>query len=134
MSDTEDEIIAKVSDYLDGALKGPDKEAVAKKIADEPEWKHVHDEMVETRNAISGLQKAHAPPTFAEDVTSTIHKRSAGRFFAKRTFGDRVPFGVLLVIALVMLVAIAGVLWMSQTGSLKVQNEPAHEHGSAVVP
>lgn len=134
MSDEEDEIIAKVSDYVEGTLEGPEKEVVAKKIADDPAWKRVHDEMVETREAISGLQKAHAPPTFAEDVTSTIHKRSAGRFFAKRTFGDRVPFGVLLVVALVMLVAIAGVLWMSQTGSLKVRNETTHEHGSAVVP
>ena len=134
MSDEEDEIIAKVTDYVEGTLKGADKDAVAKKIADDPAWKQVHDEMVEARDAISGLQKAHAPPSFAEDVTSTIHKRSAGRFFARRTFGDRVPFGVLLVIALVMLVAIAGVLWMSQTGSLKVQQETTHEHGSGVVP
>ena len=119
MSD-EDELIAKISDYLDGS---GDKD-VADKIANDPEWKRVHDELVETRKAISGLQKAHAPSTFAEDVTATIHKRSAGRFFARRTLGDRVPFGVLLVIALVLLIGVAGVLWMSQTGSLRVHREP----------
>ena len=40
--------------------------------------------MVETRKALSGLQKARAPGTFAKDVTDTINKRSGGRFFARR--------------------------------------------------
>jgi anti-sigma factor RsiW len=119
MSEAEDLIIVEVSDYLDGALKGPEKDAIASKIAGDPEYKRVHDEMVETRNALSGLQKRHAPSTFAADVTSTIHKRSAGRFFARRTFGDRVPFSALLVIAVLGLCAIAYLLWASETGSLK---------------
>jgi len=131
MSDTEDEMIAKVSDFLDGALAGAERDEVARRIKDDPEWKRVHDEVAETRSAseISGLQKAHAPPSFSEDVTSTIHKRSAGRFFARKTLGDRVPFGVLLVIALGLLVTIAVVMWSSQTGSLKVDHE--HARGSA---
>jgi anti-sigma factor RsiW len=119
MSEEEDVILVEVSDYLDGTLKGPDKDAVERKIADDAEYKRVHDEMVETRNALSGMQKARAPSTFAADVTSTIHKRSAGRFFARRTFGDRVPFSALLVIAVLGLCAIGYLLWASETGSLK---------------
>jgi anti-sigma factor RsiW len=119
MSEAEDVIIVEVSDYLDGALAGPEKEAVASKISNDPEYKRVHEEMVETRNALSGLQKARASPTFAQDVTSTIHKRSAGRFFARRTFGDRVPFSALLVVAVLGLCVIAYFLWASETGSLK---------------
>ena len=137
MSDAEDEMIAKVSDFLDGALAGAERDEIARRIADDPEWKRVHDEVAETRNAsdISGLQKAHAPDSFSEDVTSTIHQRSAGRFFARRTLGDRVPFGVLLVVALVLLIAVAGVMWSSQTGSLTVHHEPAPaQHSESLVP
>ena len=119
MSETEDLIIVEVSDYLDGTLAAPEKAAVASKIAGDPEYKRVHAEMVETRNALSGLQKARLPPSFAADVTSTIHKRSAGRFFARRTFGDRVPFSALLVVAVLGLCVIAYFLWASETGSLK---------------
>ncbi len=115
----EDEVIAKISDYLDGALADADKADVEQKLADDAEWQRVRDELVETRNALSGMQKARAPATFAQEVTSTIHKRSAGRFFARRTLGDRVPFGVLLVVALIALAAIAYVLWSSPTGSLE---------------
>jgi anti-sigma factor RsiW len=125
MSEAEDLIIVEVSDYLDGALDAPEKAAVAAKIGNDPEYKRVHDEMVETRNALSGLQKARLPPTFAQDVTETIHKRSAGRFFARRTFGDRVPFSALLVLAVLGLIVIAYFLWASETGSLK--KAPDHD-------
>jgi anti-sigma factor RsiW len=124
MSEAEDVIIVEVSDYLDGTLAGPEKETVAAKISNDPEYKRVHDEMVETRKALSGLQKARAPSTFAQDVTSTIHKRSAGRFFARRTVGDRVPFTALLVVAVLGLIVIAYLLWASETGSLK----PSPDH------
>ncbi len=118
----DDAILARVSDYLDGALTGPERTEVAGKIASDATWKRAHDELTETRNYLSGLRKAHAPPSFAEHVTETIHQRSAGRFFARRTLGDRVPFGVLLVIALAGLAVIAYVLWASATGSLKVDH------------
>lgn len=113
--DDEDEMIAKVSDYLDGLLSGPDKEAVAKQIETDPAWKETHDEMVETRKALSGMQKARAPGHFAKDVTDTIKKRSGGRFFARH---DRLLMP-LMVLAVLALCAIAYVMWASQTGSLK---------------
>jgi len=125
MSEAEDVIIVEVSDYLDGALKSPEKDAVAAKIATDPEYKRVHDEMVETRKALSGMQKARAPATFASDVTSTIHKRSAGRFFARRTFGDRVPFSALLVVAVIGLIVIGFLMWSSETGSLRRTSDHA---------
>lgn len=120
----DDEVIVALSDYLDGALP-PDRRAeVEGKIASDPVWKSAHAELVETRTALSGLQKARAPESFAQDVTATIHKRSAGRFFARRTLGDRVPLGVLLLVALAAFAVIAYVLWSSPTGSLKVDRDP----------
>jgi len=115
----DDEIIATLSDYLDGVLPGDRVREVEGKLASDPLWKQTHDELRETRDALSGLQRARAPESFAQDVTATIHKRSAGRFFAKRTFGDRIPLGVLLIIGVIALAIIGAILWSSPTGSLK---------------
>jgi len=131
----DDEIISTLSDYLDGALAADRRADVEHKLATDSEWKRAHTELRETRDALSGLQKARAPDSFTQDVTATIHKRSAGRFFARRTFGDRVPFSALLVVAVLALVVIGYVMWSSQTGSLKVdpRARPAPT-GSAVAP
>ena len=131
----EDEAIATLSDYLDGLLP-PDRVAIVKdKIANDPLWKQTHDELREVRNNLSGLQKARAPEKFNEDVTATIHKRSAGRFFAKRTLGDRVPLGVLLIIGVIVLVIVGAILWTSSTGSLKRDKHGTEPQGSgAIVP
>ncbi len=136
LADIDDEIIVKLSDYLDGSLAAAEKTEVEKKIAEDPIWKRAHDELTETRKYISGLRKAHAPDgdKFVSEVTEKINKRSAGRFFGKKTLGDRVPFGVLVAIALVGLVIIAYVLWSSSTGSLKVdRGGRAPAPGSAAV-
>ncbi|MBA3818279.1 MAG: hypothetical protein H0X17_05265 [Deltaproteobacteria bacterium] len=115
----DDEIIATLSDYLDGTLTEERKADVERRLVSDPTWRSAHTELRETRDALSGLQKARAPESFAQDVTATIHKRSAGRFFAKRTFGDRIPLGVLLIIGLVTLAIIGFMLRSSPTGSLK---------------
>jgi anti-sigma factor RsiW len=130
--EVDDEVVAKVSDYLDGVLSGTEKAAVEQKIASDAAWKTTHEEMLETRNALSGLQKARASPKFAEDVTETIHKRSAGRFFGRRTFGDRIPLIPLVILAVLGLCAIAYLMWASETGSLKVQHHDSAAPGSAV--
>jgi anti-sigma factor RsiW len=130
--DVEDEIIATLSDYLDGALPPERKAEVESKLASDADWKRVHGELRETRDALSGLQKARAPVTFAEDVTGTIHKRSAGRFFGRRTLGDRVPFGVLIVVAILLFAGIGIAMHYSSTGSLTVDHDmPAAPQGSA---
>lgn len=131
--DIDDEIIAKVSDYLDNTLPPDERADVEAKLAADPQWKRAHEELVENRKFMSGMRKAHAPSTFTDDVTGTIHKRSAGRFFGRKTFGDRVPFGALMVIALLGLGVIGYVLWSSSTGSLKVDQGSAN-HESVTLP
>jgi anti-sigma factor RsiW len=130
-------IVAAVSDYLDGALTGAARAEVAGKIAADPVWQRAHDELTRTRKVLSGMQKAHAPPRFADSVAQTIHHRSAGRLFARRTLGDRVPFGALLAVALAGLAVIAYVLWSSATGSLKVdhgRDRPPAAGSAAITP
>jgi len=131
--DLDDAIVARVSDYLDGALAPGERAEVERRIADDPVWRRAHAELTATRQVLSGLRKAAAPSSFTEGVAETIHQRSAGRLFARRTFGDRVPFGALLAIALVGIAVIGYVLWSSSTGSLKVDHERAAPHGPAAV-
>ncbi len=128
-------IVVQVSDYLDGALSPAERAEVARKVAEDATWRRAHAELTETRQFLSGLRKAHAPPELVQDITSKIHQRSAGRFFGRRTFGDRIPFGALLVVALAGLLVIGYVLWSSSTGSLKVDRDrgPPTPPGSAVV-
>ena len=71
-----------------------EKAEVAQKIASDPAWKRAHDEMVgETSQRSSrGCRRRARRRRSPRTSPTTIHKRSAGRFFARRTFGDRVPF------------------------------------------
>ena len=68
-----------------------------------------------------------------DKVENEIHTRAAGRFFARKTFGDRVPFSALLVIAVLGLAVIGYILWSSQTGSLKMDKRGGETKGSAEI-
>jgi len=131
--DPDDAIAVALSDYLDGALPAEARAEVERKIAGDPAWQRAHAELTRTRQVLSGLRKAPAPSSFVDGVAETIHRRSAGRFFARRALGDRVPFGVLLAIAVAGFAVIAYVLWSSPTGSLKVDRDGAAPHGSAAI-
>ena len=135
----DDDSVAAISDYVDGTLTGARRDEVAKKIESDPGWKQTHDEMVEAKRfaseTLSGAQKQHAPPTFAADVTSTIHTRSAGRFFGRRTLGDKMPFGVLVVVAVLGIAVIGYLMWASETGSLKPHHDRVEQqHGDKLLP
>jgi len=120
----DDESVAAINDFLDDTLPSVRREEVAAKIALDPQWKRAHDDLVQTRRLMAQMPKAHAPPAFATNVTSTIHSRSAGRFFARRTFGDRVPFGVLAALTAIGLAIIGYLMWASDTGSLGHRSAP----------
>ena len=136
IDDVPEAVIVAITDYLDKKLPAAERAEVEKKIASDPIWKSTHDDMVEANKMISGMRKAKPPEPdkFVEDVTATIHKRSGGAFFGRRTLGDRVPFGVILIVAIVALVVIAFLMRSSSTGSLKVdkQKAPTQERQKAV--
>jgi len=125
IDDVPDEVIIKVTDFVDGTLKGAEKDEVAKKIADDPVWKRTHDEMIESKKTISQLRKAKPPEAFVENVTETINKRSQGRFFGRQ---DRLVLP-LTVIAVLALIVIAYVMWSAQSGPMNTHHE---QQGSAV--
>ena len=113
-----DELAAKLFDYEEGTvLSAADRAEVeayltARNLPLRP-----------SQRVLGNLPREHAPGEFTQTVTETIRQRSAGRFFAKRTLGDRVPFGALLIVAMIALAIIVGVLWSSNTGSLRVHHD-----------
>jgi anti-sigma factor RsiW len=134
----EDQAIATLTDYVEGTLPADRKKEVEAKLAADEDWKRIHGEISETAkpDAISAVlkaRKAPAPEDFNTNVEEKIHKRSAGRFFGRKTFGDRVPFSALLVVAVLVLMVIGYVMWSSQTGSLKVDKKGSGDApGSAI--
>lgn len=73
---------------------------------------------------LSGLHKMAAPDRFEATVTETIRRRSGGRFFGPKRFGDRVPFVLLAVVALLLGILAFAVLRSSDTGSLRYHKKP----------
>ncbi len=120
-----DRIAALMSDVVDGTATAEAKAEVDAHVAG---CERCRDELAELREAVGALKRlppAPAPVDLGKSVEETINRRSAGRFFGKKTLGDRVPFGVLLVIALIVLVAIVALLYSSTTGSLR-RESPVH--------
>ncbi|MCE9573450.1 MAG: zf-HC2 domain-containing protein [Deltaproteobacteria bacterium] len=119
-------IEARLSDYHEGGLPASERAEIEAHLAGCAACRAAYDELVETMAALSGMAKsrAAAPAEMPERVAETIHRRSAGRFFGRKTLGDRVPFGVLLIIAIVLLGVVAVMLRSSTTGSIR-DRQPA---------
>lgn len=116
---TEDEIIAALSDYHEGALPADRRAEVEAKLQSDAVWQRLDAELRDSAPMFEGLPKVAAPEQFTSQVTETIHRRSAGRFFAQRTLGDRVPIGWLVVVAALLLGGLTTVWCRSTTGSLR---------------
>ncbi|MBK9033046.1 MAG: zf-HC2 domain-containing protein [Myxococcales bacterium] len=128
MTDTapaaDERLQAMLADYVDGTLTPAERAEVEAALAADPELRAEVEDLRGSMGLLKSLSPAAAPPELGKTVEDTIHRRSAGRFFGRRTLGDRVPFGVLLILGLIALVAIVALLWSSPSGSLK-RDRPA---------
>ncbi len=114
-----DRIAALMSDVVEGTATPAVHADVKTHVATCATCREELAELRKLREAFKSVPPQPAPAHLGKAVEETIHRRSAGRFFGKKTLGDRVPFGVILVVALVALVVIVGLLWSSTTGSLR---------------
>lgn len=114
----EDAIIAALTDYHEGMGTAEQRKQIEAKLASDPAWQAIDAEMREELPPLAKLRKVAAPEEMTAAVTETIHRRSGGRFFGKRAVGDRLPTGILLVIAVLLLGAMTAVWCRSTTGSL----------------
>lgn len=109
---------AQLTEYHDGAL-APERAAdVEAHLAACPACREAYAEMADAARVLAGLDKKSPPPDFGEQLEDKIRRRSAGRFFGRKAFGDRVPFEVLAVVAMALAFAVY-LLWRSTgTGTL----------------
>lgn len=125
----DDAMAAKLYDYAEGTLAEADRAEVEAYLRARGELPTAGDAAPAAGHSgarldLRALRAAAPPPAFTEGVTATIHQRSAGRFFGRRTLGDRLPLGWLLAIALVVLLVVFAVVWSSPTGSLSLRRPP----------
>src|SRR5262245_2586086 len=118
-SPSHEELEARLSDYLDDALGAEEKQALERHIEGCGDCRAAIAELRKTMNALAGLNRVAAPQHFDREVTETIRRRSAGRFFGRRALGDRVPFELLAILALALGLALYFFLRGSDTGSLR---------------
>lgn len=94
------------SDYYDGTLDPGRRAALEAHLASCERCRGEYDKLREAVSQVSLLGRAAAPRDLDDRVARTIHRRSQGRFFGRRAFGDRVPFELLAAVALVVLIAV----------------------------
>jgi len=138
-TDSHEEIESKLSDYVEGSLPAAEVAVVEEHLRGCPSCTEALAAVKETVNALSGLHKIPAPPHFDREVAETIRRRSGGRFFGRRAFGDRVPLEVLAILALALGLALYFFLRRSDTGSLRPfdrgsERPASHDESQDVAP
>ena len=136
---THQEIEALLVDYTEGTLGEADRARVDRHLETCEECRASVNDAGESLRALSGLKKQPAPQHFDREVAETIRRRSRGRFFGRRTLGDRVPLEILALVVLVIGLGLYFLLRRSDTGSLRPfergREAPAiHEDADDVVP
>ena len=113
------EIEGQLSDYLDGSLGQEARAHVEEHLKGCEQCRDALNELKGTVSALSGLHKMAAPQGFDSEVAETIRRRSKGRFFGRRTLGDRVPLELLALLVLLLGLALYLFLRHSDTGTLR---------------
>lgn len=117
-------IEAEFSDYRDGLLAPAQRDKVDAHLKACDQCRLAYDEFDQTVSALSGLHRMPAPQNFDAELTDTIRRRSAGRFFGRKAFGDRIPFEWLAIAALVLGLVVYLVIRSSDTGTLRYETAP----------
>jgi anti-sigma factor RsiW len=131
---------AQFSDYLEDSLPEAERQKIAAHLEECEGCAAAYEEFKQAMSALSGLHRMSAPENFESRVEETIGRRSGGRFFGRKAFGDRVPFELLGLVALAIVALIyVFLLRASDTGSLRPLEGGAdapeiHERAQDVVP
>jgi anti-sigma factor RsiW len=118
------EIEAQFSDYHEGTLDEAQRQEIEAHLAACEPCRAAYAELEGMVSALSGLHRMSAPQRFDREVQETIRRRSAGRFFGRKAFGDRVPFELLAILVLALGLAIFFLIRSSRTGSLRYDATP----------
>lgn len=115
------------SEYYEGTLDAQSKVALEARLSEDPDYQSAYQEFEKTMQMLSGLHKMSAPADFDKKVEETIHRRSGGRFFGRRAFGDRIPFEALAIVVMILAVSVYWLGRSSGTGGHKFPTPDAPE-------
>lgn len=73
------------------------------------------------KQTVSQLIRVSPSPGFSTDIESTIRRRSDGRFFGRKAFGERIPYELIAILILALGIGMYFVLRSSPTGSLRYE-------------
>ena len=125
------------SEYYEESLPAEKQAELKKLIEEDPKYQKAYADFEKTMELLSGMHKMSAPMDFDKKVEDTIRRKSGGRFFGQRAFGDRIPYELLAILVMVL----AGfVYWMGRTSGtgghrLNSDDPPSLEdQGEEVVP
>lgn len=108
----DDAVVELFSEYYEGSLSENKSTEFTERLAADDKFAAAYKQFEKTMELLSGMHKMSAPLDFEKKVEDTIHRRSGGRFFGRKAFGERIPYEILAV--LVMLIA-GAIYWMGQT-------------------
>ena len=117
--DEHENIEADFSEYYDKQLPAERETEIERHLAQCEACKSAYEEFTHTVEALSGLHQLPAPQELPSDIEGAIRQRSGGRFFGRKTVGDRIPFGLLALLALIVGLLILIFLRWGGTGALR---------------
>jgi anti-sigma factor RsiW len=130
-TDPHEAFLVDFDEWRDGSLAPARRAELDAHLAACPSCRAEFDKLRDAVEALSGLHRVKAPQ-LGDQVAATIHRRSGGRFFGRRTFGDRVPFVAIAVLGL--LLALAAVWLFRGGGDDGPRHKPPPPPPGTVVP
>ena len=121
-------VVEDLSDLLDGSLPPARAKEIEAHLEGCEACRIERDAIAGAMAATRALRRQRAPRDLDERVAQVIHRRSAGRFFGQKAFGDRVPYEWLAVAALLLALGVVLLLRWSSTGAVHepLEKNPAH--------
>jgi anti-sigma factor RsiW len=121
MGDTHEDVRALFEAYSDGALPAAELQRVEDHLMSCVGCEQAFERFQREQTGLSGMNRLAAPQDFDRTVAEVIRRRSDGRFFGRRAFGDRVPYEILAAIAIAVALVVYVLIRVSGTGSLKLE-------------
>jgi hypothetical protein len=105
-------------EYIDDMMSDDVRTQFEKQLKEDPSLRQKFEVFQKSRHALFELGHKNDANRLKDRVAQTIHAKSGGRFFGKKTLGDKIPVGWIIAVILVVLVLIALTSTHSEFGGL----------------
>jgi len=121
--ENEEQELEEFSEYFEGLLSEEKRQALEERWKTDTQLTTRYQAFVQTMEALRAMQTP-APIDVQAKVKESIHKRSGGRFFGKRAFGERIPYEL---IATAFMFFALGIMWLARSPKEAPKDIPPQE-------